>query len=132
VRSLATTTRGRNRELVRRALYAINAVKRVGRKVLSGKTVKDALRTEQRNFKAHQGERTRRLASDRAIDAAVELYGPVLSWNLGPNENHCPVCVGRDGSNFRADAPPNGENPGSAHPHCECYAGPPRPEGGMI
>jgi hypothetical protein len=104
----------------------------VGRRVLSGKSVHEALAAERKNLDAHVKERRRRTAADDAVEAARRLYGDVLSWNLGPTDNHCPVCTARDGNNFRADSPPDGELPGAAHPHCRCFAGPPNPGGRML
>jgi len=123
---------GRNRELVRRALYGLSAARRVANKVVGGKPLTDALKAEKANLEAHKRARKRRLAVDDAIEAARQVYGRTLGWYLGPNENHCPVCVDANGNNFRPRNPPSIGLPGAAHPHCDCSAGAPFPNGRML
>ena len=120
------------RELVRRALYGINAARRVGRKVAQGRPLEESLAAERPNLGAHRKARKQRQAADRATEAAAGLYGDVLGWYLGPNEEHCPVCAAAAGNNYRASNPPARGLPGSVHIHCVCFAGPPIREGRML
>lgn len=115
------------RELVRRALFGINAARRVAHDVVGGTSVADALSKERPNFEAHKGAQERRLAADDALDASKRLYGRTLSWHLGVAEKHCPICKRLDGHNFNADSPPPEGIPGSVHYGCVCFSGPAMP-----
>ena len=120
------------RELLRRAAYGINAVRRVAGKVAAGEPVADALARERPNFEAHQAAGKQRVQADRDLEAARRKHGPVLGWYLGPNENHCEICPPLAGNNFHADRPPAVGPPGGVHPNCKCRAGAKHPAGRMI
>ncbi len=119
------------RELVRRALFGLNSVRRVARDVVGGKSVADSLSKERGNFEAHRMAQKRRLAVDRAVEAAREVYGDSLGWYLGPSENHCPICLRLAGNNFNPANPPGGL-PGSIHHNCSCSSGAQFPDGKIL
>lgn len=118
--------------LLYRALYGIKALRRVGGAALKGgeEALEEALRKEQRYFRAHKDVSKRRIASAESIEGLMALYGPVLSWNhevtrkpIEPRPSHRAA----DGSNFRPlNGPPRrtGAYPGVLS-YCSCAAGPP-------
>ena len=120
------------RELTRRALYGLNAARRIARNVLKGKPLPEAIEAERKNLELHRGARTNREAADRLVDAARDLYGRKQGWYLGPNEEHCKVCNDAAGNNFYVDRPPSIGLPGAAHPNCYCSPGAPFPDGRIL
>lgn len=129
---MALRVRSAGRELLRRAVYAVRAVRRIAGKVAAGERVPEAVAKERANFDAHKRAGAERVKADRDLDAARRRHGPILGWYLGPNENHCNVCPPLAGNNFRADFPPDVGPPGAVHPNCKCRAGSPHPSGRMI
>lgn len=119
-------------EALRRAHYAARAARRVGRGVLGGKTLAEALEAERKNFKAHLRAQEQRSLSDEVTRAAAARYGRTLGWYLGPNENHCRVCLTAAGNNYDALHPPRIGIPGSVHMHCDCSPGASFPNGKLL
>jgi hypothetical protein len=129
---VALSGRGVGRERIRRAMYGLNAARRIARDVIKGKTIPDAVRGERKHLQAHREARGSREAADRLSDAARDVYGRKLGWYLGPNENHCVVCQEAAGNNYYVSRPPSIGLPGAVHPHCDCSPGAPFPNGRVI
>lgn len=119
-------------EALKRAHFAARAARRVGKGVLGGKPISDALQSERRNFQAHVRAQEQRRASDDVSTAAAARYGRTLGWYLGPNENHCRVCLAAEGHNYDALRPPAIGVPGTPHPNCTCSPGAPFPDGKLL
>lgn len=119
-------------EALRRAHFAVRAARRVSRGVLGGKTLQAALEAESKNFKAHLRAQDQRRASDDLTRAAATRFGRTLGWYLGPNENHCRVCLEASGNNYDALSPPRIGVPGSVHMHCDCSPGASFPDGKLL
>lgn len=112
-----------------RAHYAIEAVKRLARKVGSGESLADAFKGERHHFRSHLEASADRVAGARMNDAAASRWGPVLSWvHTGRTHTHRPSHVAANGANYDIRRPPQqteGMLPGQAR-HCDCVPGPPR------
>jgi uncharacterized protein with gpF-like domain len=66
------------------------------------------------------------------VDTAVMQVGLLLGWNTVIDSHTSPECLAANGHNFRADHMPKIGYPGAVHPHCRCYAGPPRPGANLL
>lgn len=119
VSSLSGTTE----EIVKRGWFAVRAMKRIAKAPNKMKQFE----TEKRYFQAHQQAAINRQKVRQLMEANRKFFGDIGGWYLGPNENHCPICVGAAGNNFRFARPPLIGYPGSAHPNCNCSAGAPFP-----
>lgn len=128
-------TRASRANLSYRAHYAIEADKRLAKKVLSGESVTDAFKGERRHFRAHLEASLDRVAGARMNDAAVERWGNILSWiDTGRAHTHRPSHLAADGANYDVRRPPvatDGMLPGQA-PHCDCVPGPPKRSARML
>lgn len=124
---LGADATARAREAVYRAVYAVNAVKRVRAAEGVSGTI-EAIGRERRNNALQREAAKRRLAADEMTVKAVELWGPTLGWyHLNPTEDPRPHHYRADRCNWRParGAPKEtGSLPG-AEPNCGCVAGPP-------
>lgn len=120
-------------ELGYRAMYAVNAIKRVGTAALGENEgrldrVRHALEVEGTYLAAHRQAQQRREAGRALNEAAAAIHGPVLSWvHLDTARTHRPAHVRAHGANFDIRNPPretDGMLPGMAM-HCDCVAGAP-------
>ncbi len=118
----------RSYEITLRGWFVVNGLKRLAK----AEDKRAQLEKEKLFFRAHQKMRDKRLAAAEMIDAARYVYGDVLGWYLGPLENHCPICLGAEGKNFKSSRRPGIGWPSSAHPNCDCSPGAPWPQGQMI
>lgn len=116
------------REGLRSALFGLNAARRVGRDVLKGKSVSEALAKERKNYALHKEAQRQRRAVDTMISGAIAVYGPILSWHAIKRETSRPSHLRADGKNWDARRTPTqtGGRPGEL-PNCLCYVGPPIP-----
>jgi hypothetical protein len=120
-----------------RAAYALAAVRRLAGAVVSDADFGAALKTEGAYFGAHREASRRRLASAKLQDAAVEVWGNVLSWRHGVNGTPSaprPHHLAADGANYDVRNGPPAETGGwpSALRHCSCAPGPPVAGGRML
>jgi hypothetical protein len=120
---------GLGEETMRRGWMATRALRR-----LAGADDKlYQLGKEKRLFDRHRRAGKRRRDVDEAMDAQARVYGVVLGWYLGPNENHCEVCVNAHGKNFFVGRRPAIGFPGTVHGDtCGCSAGAPWPNAPML
>ena len=114
-----TLRRAHIHNLILRAHYSINAVRRVAR--FAPDYVRAAFGKERRHYAAHREPERRRVAGARMVDAAVELHGPVLGWRHGHPKEPRPHHAAADGKNFDARRVPlsTGALPGVL-PGCTC------------
>ncbi len=122
----------RRSNLVYRALYGINATRRIVGKAVGGEgSVEERLRAaveaEASYFAAHKKANARRLASAGLTEAASSVYGEVLGWTGVLDSKTTPDCRRLIGKNYRAASPPDGLHPGARHPYCRCSPGAPFP-----
>lgn len=123
---MSTRSQARLRNLSRRALYALEAAKRVSDNVLKGRSVKDAIGSEKVYFQAHKTRSKEALKVATRLDAYVKEHGRIASWRHGPltptdRAHH----VKADGLNFDVLAGPpkeTGSYPGE-EPNCNCEFG---------
>jgi hypothetical protein len=114
---------GLGEEVVKRGWFAVNALKRL----VSAQDKRKQFDTEKRFFAAHKQASADRRKVDMMIDAVADVYGPLMGWYLGPNENHCAICIDAAGQNFRVERKPKRGWPGSSHVNCNCSPGAPFP-----
>lgn len=117
-RDLATFL-GIGEEIVKRGWFAVNALRRIA----GANDKAKQFDTEKRHYSAHKQASQDRQKVRRLMDANREVFGEKGGWHLGPNENHCVICLGANGKNFYFAVPPAIGYPGSAHPNCNCSAG---------
>lgn len=119
-------------DLYYRAAYVLAATGRIQEAMADGKTVQQAVADEARWQAAHEQARRGRLDAAAKVAAAASTHGNLLGWNLDPDLNNEIECILADGNNFYADTGTVIGWPGSVHPRCGCYAGPPHPNAGMV
>jgi hypothetical protein len=120
--------------LAYRALYAVTAVKRLVKAVRGPgeegveERLTKAFRVERSYLEGHLNASKRRTQQAEMINAAMEVYGPILSWRAVKRETSRPNHLKADGSNFDARRIPvtTGAYPGVL-PNCLCSWGPPIP-----
>lgn len=117
-----------------RALYLVNAAKRLGRAVKDPDlTVGGQLAKERRYFAQHKTAQTEREQAAQRLDAASNSYGPLLGWYSRGDGRVTPACAWADGKNFRPDQPTTIGLPGlGPHVGCRCIAGPPHHTAAVI
>lgn len=121
----AATRRQAQRELARRALYGINAARRVGGNVARGRAIGEALAVEGTYLRQHREARSHRMTSAQAVDGAAGAYGDVLGWYAIRDDRTTVDCADAHGQNFRAANPPSIGYPGTVHGRCRCSPGAP-------
>lgn len=122
-----------------RAHYAIRALQRLSTAVMQRTDedmrarLKKALMREEWYFARHREASRRRIAAAKAVDAAAELYGPLLGWRHGDPQEPRLTHLAADGKNFRAGTVPasTGALPG-ALPGCTCSVVPPFKNARMV
>lgn len=120
--------------LIRRAQFALNASKRLTRDVFDARARGEGIRTalaagmarERRYFGQHRDAIWQRSMAAMNVDMAARDYGDLLGWRTVLDSRTSADCRAANGKNFYASSPPLIGYPGSVHPHCRCYAGPPR------
>lgn len=131
---MSAKSQARIRNLSRRALYALEAAKRVSDAVLKGKSVKNAIGSERPYFEAHKKRSKESIKVASRLDAYVAQHGRIASWQHGPpTPTDRPHHVSAHGTNFDILAGPpksTGSYPGE-EPNCKCEFGR-RIEGGRI
>ncbi len=119
------------REAAYKGFYALNALRRVA----AAEDKAQQLRRERRFFGQQLDASRQRVSGAILNDAAVARWGPILSWNHGPNSpNDRPHHVAADGANYDVrNGPPKetGSFP-ATEPHCGCTPGPPREGARML
>lgn len=135
----ATLNMIRQNEL-RRAQFLVNCAYRLEQDIRRGdalgldpRQVLDAAVARERRYLAQHAEAIwGRAQAGARVDSAASLYGPLLGWNTVLDRHTSAECKAADGKNFRADQVPLIGYPGSAHPHCRCYPGPPHPGAALL
>lgn len=122
---------GYARELMFRARYAVNAIKRIAKAALGGKRQEQTAK-ERAHFEAHKQAAKHREQALGALDDAAARYGPVLGWYAVDDSSVTAECKAASGSNFDIGNPPKIGLPGLVHPRCRCHAGPKHPNGEML
>jgi hypothetical protein len=118
------------REMSYRARFAAAAAKRLGAAMLRGDDKQPA--RERRAFDQHRDAQTHREKAWASLDAAVDRWGQMLSWNAIDDGKTTPECKAADGKNFLVYRPPSIGLPGiGPHGNCRCWAGAPNP-GAMV
>jgi SPP1 gp7 family putative phage head morphogenesis protein len=121
--------------LQRRASFFLHAARRTQQAIVTARSkdqpvmaaIRDALTAERRFMAQHIQASTGRVQAATAVDGAAAMYGNLLSWNAVIDPRCTPECRAADGKSFYADRPPKIGYPGSTHPNCRCFPGPPRP-----
>ena len=127
-----TVVKVRDHDLYFRASYLLNASHRIQQSLDRGETIRAALSEESLNYRRHESARAGRLAAAGRVEHAAAVFGPLLGWYLNPLLNNEPECIVADGNNFWAEEGTVIGYPGSVHPNCGCYPGPPHTEGRMV
>jgi len=120
--------------LIRRAQFALAAARRLTRDMVEarsrGEGLKQALAAgmarERRYFSQHRDAIWQRAQAAQQVDMAAWSYGDLLGWNTVLDARTSADCRAANGKNFYASSVPLIGYPGSVHPHCRCYPGPPR------
>lgn len=115
-----------------RAVFLINAARRVQGRVNAGQDLLEAIDTEIPNWRSHLVASDRRLQAARQVRMAALAHGRVLGWYAVMDERTTAECRAADHRNFRADLPPVIGYPGGVHPRCRCRPGPPWPSSGLV
>jgi len=129
--SASLTTARQN--YLRRAQFALAAGRRVTHDLAEArsqgqpvqKALADSIARERRYFGQHLDAMWNRARAAAQVDNAAMTYGNLLGWNTVLDTRTSPECRAADGKNFEATAQPLIGWPGSVHPHCRCYPGPP-------
>jgi SPP1 gp7 family putative phage head morphogenesis protein len=119
---------------LRRAQFLLAACRRVQQAIVAARShgepvrqaLKDALAAEKRYMAQHIAASQQRITATTRIDSAASQYGNLLSWNAVLDPRCTPECRAADGKSFYADNPPAIGYPGTTHPNCRCFPGPPR------
>jgi len=83
------------------------------------------LNRERRYYGLHLAAMWNRSVAAGKTDMAALEHGNLLSWNAVMDDRTSAECRAADRKNYRASVMPAIGWPGSVHPHCRCYAGPP-------
>lgn len=117
-------------EILRRALYTVNASQRMALDIANGRSPDEALERESRHYLAHTEAQQKRRSAKRLRAVAVEEFGPLLGWRHGDPKEPRILHQKADGFNYRADAgapaATGGDFPGEK-PGCTCVATAPFP-----
>lgn len=124
----------RKLEATLRAAFLVNAARRLEQAYKAG-DFKHGLQLERSWLAAHiDAARLRSVAAERVDATAVALgyhagTGPVqlLGWHLGVTGKHTTACLAAAGHNFDPAIRPRIGYPGTVHPRCGCWPGPPYP-----
>lgn len=108
-----------------RALYVINAARRINDKVSGGMPQRMAVAQEALYFRQHIDATRNRIESAKAVDRMARRYGPTLGWHARLDSRTSAECRAAHGKNFTATVRPAIGYPGSVHPFCRCKPGAP-------
>lgn len=130
----SATLNARRTNLIRRAQFALAAARRLTSDVFEARARGEAIRTalaagmarERRYFGQHREAIWNREKAAAQVDMMALTWGDLLGWNTVRDRRTSPECLAAHGANFHASATPLIGYPGSVHPHCRCYPGPPR------
>lgn len=123
----------REHEVWARAQYVINAALRLRKAAEEGDAV-EALKRERRYAEQHEIARRGRLDAAAQVQYTAKTFGwttqqgTLVGWYHTPGPNNDVECLRASGHNFIAERGTTIGLPGSVHPGCRCYAGPPHPE----
>jgi hypothetical protein len=120
--------------LIRRAQFALAAARRLTKDMIEArsrgestlKALAAGMARERRYFGMHRDAIWQRAQAAMQVDMAAWTWGDMLGWNTVLDSRTSADCRAANGANFRASSVPLIGYPGSVHPHCRCYAGPPR------
>jgi hypothetical protein len=126
--------------LIRRAQYVVAASLRLHNDVTGAVSrgenpvtaLLDGVERERRYYAQHLLAGWNRMNAAAGVDTMVMQVGLLLGWNTVIDRRTSPECLAANGHNFRADHMPKIGYPGAVHPHCRCYAGPPRPGANLL
>lgn len=115
--------------LIRRAQYAIQAAKRMARRVGAGASLRSAFLQEAGPFKKHRSAEADRTDSGRMAHEALRRYGRRATWIHGDPKEPRPTHLAADGKQFDILDPPVsvGKVLPGVLPGCTCTIGAPRP-----
>lgn len=128
----------RDTEVYYRAAYIINAAKRVQKAIDDGQDFREALRRENVYYQGHERARRARLDAVAQVQDTAHWFGiptpegTLVGWYLNPLLNNDTECILANGRNFIAENGTAIGLPGSVHPGCGCYAGPPHTGAGLV
>lgn len=128
----------RDREVYFRAAYVANAAKRIQIDLSAGEPIRVALQHEAPYFRLHEKARKERLETTSQVQAAADMFGvpdergTLVGWYNNPVLNTETECALANGHNFYAEEGTIIGYPGSVHPNCGCYAGPPIEGAGLV
>lgn len=109
-------------EATYRAMFLLNAARRVQDRIDAGMAPADAVRAEVPNYRAHLAAQQNRAKSAVLVDRAARRFGLVLGWRAVRDARTTPECLAADGKNFEVLSRPVIGWPGSTHPRCRCRA----------
>lgn len=115
-----------------RALYLVNAARRVRAAMADGKSLTAALAAERHNFAAHLHAQTNRRKAAAQVDKQAARHGLLLGWKARMDSRTSAECAAANGRNFTATNRPLIGWPGAVHPHCRCRAVAPYAGAGMV
>jgi len=126
--------------LQRRASFFLHAARRVQAAIVAARSkdepvmaaIRDALTAEKRYLGLHVEASRQRVAAAAAVDGMAATHGDLLSWNAVLDPRCTPECRAADGKSFHAGRPPAIGYPGTTHPKCRCYPGPPHRDAPML
>lgn len=135
---LGIVQRVRDLEVYSRAQFVVNSATRLQRAVDEGRDLRAAIATERRYAAQHEAARRGRLVAAAQVQSAANTYGwtlpegTLVGWYLNPLLNNDEECIAAAGHNFIAEQGTTIGLPGSVHPNCGCFAGPPHPGARMV
>lgn len=109
----------------RRVLAAARDARSKGEPVTAA--VRKQLAMERRFYAQHQQAMWNRATAAGKTDMAAVEHGPLLGWNTVLDARTSAECRAADRKNYYATRIPYIGLPGSVHPHCRCFPGPPHP-----
>lgn len=118
-------------ELYYRAAYVIAASQRLTTAAKAGE-FETAVSRETSIFAQHEAARRGRIDAAASAAKSAQDWGQLLGWWRDPSSRSEAECIAADGNNFYADQGTTIGFPGSVHPGCNCFSGPPHPAGGMV
>lgn len=126
------------REIYTRAAYLANAATRLQRSLDAGDDDAEAATREAVYYRQHEKARKARLEAAAQVEWAGRMYGwqdergTLVGWYLDLTLNNDRECIEATGNNFYVEEGTVIGLPGSVHPGCGCYAGPPWEEEGLV
>jgi hypothetical protein len=112
--------------------FLISSARRITEAMTKGKTADEAGKVEQSYDKMHTKANQVRTQSLQQTEKVMLRNGPLVGWYAHYDSKTSPACRLANGHNFDAMQGTVIGYPGSVHPHCRCYAGPPHANGQMV